>query len=189
MFDPDIERALRASLEAHQGQTRKGAPDVPYVSHPFHIALMLAQLGVESVVIQAALLHDVVEDCDGWTEERVGSEFGADVASLVGALTDPTGKSWELRKEHGIEGAASMDLRAATIKAADKLHNLSSLVAAVRAAPTPEDAWRPFSRGAAQTIAMSRRLVDTLAARVDARLGAALSATMAELETLSEASE
>ncbi len=186
MFDPDIERALRASLEAHQGQTRKGAPDVPYVSHPFHIALMLAQLGLESAVIQAALLHDVVEDCEGWTGERVAAEFGADVASLVAALTDPTGETWEVRKQHGIDGAASMDLRAATIKAADKLHNLSSLVAAIRLAPSPEEAWRPFSRSAAQTITMSRRLVDTLAARVDARLGAALSAKMAELEALSE---
>lgn len=184
MYSPGVEQALRASLAAHAGQHRKGHADLPYVSHPVHVALMLAKLGVEDVLIEAALLHDVVEDCEGWTLERVASEFGEDVHDLIAPLTDPEGESWEIRKEYGIEKAASMDVRCATVKAADKLHNLSSLVAAVHAASSAEEAWRPFSRGKETTLAMSRRLVEVLAPRVDARLGQALLDTMSELEQL-----
>lgn len=185
MYSPGVEQALRVSLAAHAGQHRKGHADLPYVSHPVHVALMLAKLGVEDVLIEAALLHDVVEDCEGWTLDRVALEFGAEVRDLIAPLTDPEGESWEIRKEYGIEKAASMDVRCATVKAADKLHNLSSLVAAVRAASSPEEAWRPFSRGMKTTLAMSRRLVEVLAPRVDARLGQALLDTMSELEQLS----
>lgn len=157
---------------------------MPYISHPVHVALMLARLDVAPVVIQAALLHDVVEDCEGWTTVRVELEFGPEVAALVATLTDPQGHSWEDRKQHSIDGAATMDVRAATVKAADKLHNLSSLVAAVKNADSPEDAWRPFSRGVAQTLRMSRQLVEALVPRVDPRLGQALRDTMAELESI-----
>lgn len=185
MYCSGIERALRVGLAAHEGQYRKGGNKVPYISHPMHVALILAQVGVEPVVIQAAILHDVVEDCEGWTKERVEAEFGAEVAGLVDMLTEPSGKPWEERKRHGVERASSMDLRAATIKAADKLHNLSSLLAAVRAAESPEEAWRPFSRGAQQTLATARDLVDALTRRVDSRLGDALRSTLDELESAS----
>ena len=185
MYSTGVEQALSASLAAHAGQQRKGNADLPYISHPVHVALMLAKLGVEDVLIQAALLHDVVEDCAGWTLDRVAKEFGQEVHDLIAPLTDPEGESWEIRKEYGIEKAASMDVRCATVKAADKLHNLSSLVAAVRAADSPAEVWQPFSRGAETTLAMSRRLVEVLAARVDPRLGQALLDTMSELERLS----
>ena len=99
----------------------------------------------------------VVEDCDGWTLARVADEFGSEVHDLIAPLTDPEGESWEIRKEYGIEKAASMDVRCATVKAADKLHNLSSLVAAVRAASSAEEAWKPFSRGKETTLAARGR--------------------------------
>lgn len=188
MYSSAVEQALQASLAAHAGQFRKGGARVPYVSHPVHVALILARVGVEPVVIQAALLHDVVEDCEGWTTERVEVEFGAEVAALVAVLTEPQGESWEARKQLGLERAATMDPRAATVKAADKLHNLSSLLAALRATSNPEDVWRSFSRGAEQTLATSRLLVEALVPRVDARLGEALLATIDALDALSDSS-
>ena len=173
-----LERAIAIAATAHTGQVDKGG--APYILHPLKVMLRMNTLE-ERIV---AVLHDVVEDCEGWTLERVASEFGEDVHDLIAPLTDPEGESWEIRKEYGIEKAASMDVRCATVKAADKLHNLSSLVAAVHAASSAEEAWRPFSRGKETTLAMSRRLVEVLAPRVDARLGQALLDTMSELEQL-----
>ena len=83
MFSDGIERALRAAFAAHEGQLRKGADDVPYATHPVHAALIVARLGGDDETIQAAILHDVVEDCEGWTLTRVEHEFGARVDRVI----------------------------------------------------------------------------------------------------------
>ncbi len=73
MFSPDVERALRMAQEAHSGQKRKGDGSVPYIVHPIHAALILARAGADEITILAGVLHDVVEDCEEWTLERVAS--------------------------------------------------------------------------------------------------------------------
>jgi (p)ppGpp synthase/HD superfamily hydrolase len=183
VFDPGIERALRAAESAHRGQSRKSA-DTPYVLHPIHSALMLARLGCASHVIQAALLHDVVEDCAhaGWDHARIEREFGPRIAGIVAELTEDKAKSWEERKRAGIEHVAHMSPDARTVKAADKLHNLSTLAAELEATQRQSDVWARFTGGRARTLAMSRALVEALAPHVDPRLGNALLAAMEEVE-------
>ena len=166
LFHPAIERALRVAFEAHEGQTRKG-DSIPYVSHPVHVALLLARAGADDVTLQAAILHDVVEDCDGWDEERIGALFGEEVRATVAHVTEVQGLSWEERKEAGVEHVARMDLRAVMVKAADKTHNMRSMAAKLDAASSAEDAWRPFTRGPAATIDMAERLVNALIARLE----------------------
>jgi (p)ppGpp synthase/HD superfamily hydrolase len=182
LFDPDIERALRLAEIAHRGQKRKGLDSVPYVVHPIHCALMLSRLGYPTHVIQAALLHDIVEDCEGWSFERVEREFGRSVAAVVAELTEDKTKSWEERKLLQVEHVASMSADALAVKAADKLHNLATLAADLEAAPDPAAIWDRFKGGRDRTLAMSRALVDALAPKVDARLGNALKLAIAELE-------
>lgn len=167
LFSPGVEAALRAALGAHEGQTRKG-DSTPYITHPFHVALLLARSGADDVTIQAGLLHDVVEDCDGWTPERVAAEFGAEVAGVVAEVTERKGESWETRKGEALAAVEGMSLRALVVKCADKLHNMRSLTARLEAAPSPEDAWRPFSRGPGQTIGEARKLVAALRGRLNA---------------------
>ena len=80
-------------------------------------------------MIIAALLHDIVEDCDPeWTIERVLREFGARVAKLVAALTIPSGefanREERLHAYHTQLFAGPPE--ALIIKLADRLHNLSS---------------------------------------------------------------
>ena len=166
LFSHGVESALRAAHDAHEGQQRKGEP-IAYVTHPYHVALLLARAGADDVTIQAALLHDVVEDCDDWTEERVGAEFGPEVANVVAELTEPQGESWEARKQGAFDLVATMSVRAVVVKAADKLHNMRSLALRLDAADDAAEAWRPFSRGPAQTIEHARRLVAALRARLD----------------------
>jgi len=177
MFSPSIEGALAAALSAHQGQLRKGS-SVPYAVHPLHVALMLARWGLDEEVIVAGLLHDVVEDCKdaGWTLERVERDFGARVAALVGELSEDKSRSWPERKRWAIDHVPHMSPQAASVKAADKLHNLQSLAADLRKAPDPDAVWKHFNGGREETLRMSRELVDALATRVEPRISRALHA-------------
>lgn len=165
LYTPETERALRVAFEAHEGQTRKGT-GLPYVTHPVHVAMLAARAGADSITIQAALLHDVVEDCDGWTMERLASEFGSEVAAVVEPLTEVKGPSWEERKLAALARVPTMCARAAAVKACDKTHNMRSLVHQLGEAATPADAWKPFSRGPEQTIDMAERLVEAVEARL-----------------------
>ncbi len=184
MFSPAVERALRAAVSAHEGQLRKGLEPVPYVTHSFHVALILARAGLDEVVLQAALLHDVVEDCEGWSLARVEREFGPDVRQIVAELTEDKTQTWHERKQGGIEKIASMSAPAISIKAADKLHNLATLAADLRAAADPELVWQRFHGGRERTLEMSTRLVAELEPRVQPELARSLREALRELQTL-----
>ena len=186
MYSPLIERALNAAIAAHAGQSRKGDGSSPYVTHPVHVALMLARFGLDEEVVAAGLLHDVVEDCPDWTVERMQAEFGAHVAGIVAQLTEDKAQSWAERKAAMIAKVPHMSPEAASVKACDKLHNLQSLVAQLREAPDPEAVWRKFTGGRDRTLAMSRELVEALALRVDARIVKALRAALQSLFEISE---
>lgn len=188
VYDEATERAIRAALDAHHGQVRRGDARVPYVAHAFHVALILARLGCAPRVLQAALLHDVVEDCDGWTVERVEREFGADVARTVAELTEDKSRTWEQRKRAQVDHVPRLSPDALAVKAADKLHNLRTLAADARGSADPDAMWSRFRGGRARTLAMSRELVDALAARCDVRLSAELRDAMHDLERTAGAS-
>ena len=184
MFSPALELALRTAIAAHEGQLRKGLEPVPYVTHSFHVALILARAGMDEVVIQAGLLHDVVEDCEGWTIELVAQKFGPDVARIVAELTEDKTKDWDERKQGQIDSIESMSAPALSIKAADKLHNLATLAAELRAAPDPALVWKRFHGGRERTLAMSTRLVAALEPRVHPDLARSLREALRELQTV-----
>jgi (p)ppGpp synthase/HD superfamily hydrolase len=186
MYSGIVERALNAAIAAHAGQSRKGDDASPYITHPMHVALMLARFGLDDDVIAAGLLHDVVEDCEGWSLERVHTEFGAHVAGIVGQLTEDKSRSWAERKQAGIEKVPHMSPEAASVKACDKLHNLHSLVNQLRAAPDAETVWAKFNGGRDRTLASSHDLVEALAQRVDPRIAKALRAALKSLYEISE---
>lgn len=181
MFSPGIERALQVAQAAHRDQTRKTG-GVPYLTHPLHVALILARTGADEATIQVGILHDVVEDCDDWDLDRVETEFGARVRAIVAELTEDKAQSWEVRKQTAIDHVPSMSREAAAVKAADKLHNLSNLLQDLRDAQDPDAVWENFSRGPSQTLAMSRALVGALVRRVDRELAEALVRALEALE-------
>ena len=184
MFSALVEQALRSAIAAHEGQMRKGLEPVPYVTHSFHVALILARAGLDEVVIAAGLLHDVVEDCEGWTTARVEREFGAEVARIVAELTEDKTRSWGERKQGQIDAVATLSAPALSIKAADKLHNLATLAADLRAAPDRELVWQRFSGGRERTLEMSARLVAELEPRLQPELARALREALRELQAL-----
>ncbi len=176
MFSHEVERALRVMMDAHDGQVRKCAANVPYVVHPIHVALMLARWGLDETTIISALLHDVVEDCEDWTRERIESEFGPRVASIVAELTEDKSLGWDERKQAAVDHVPRMSTEACAIKAMDKLHNLESILADLREAEDSADVWKSFRGGRDKTLAMAEKLVVALEKRLDPRLARALRA-------------
>jgi GTP pyrophosphokinase len=76
--------AYRFSEKAHSGQKRKSGE--AYISHPVSVACIAARFHLDSQSIQAALLHDVVEDTE-YTELEIESKFGKQVSKLVTGLS------------------------------------------------------------------------------------------------------
>ena len=62
-YSENLDAALRLAAAAHYEDMRKGS-QVPYVMHPFHVALILDRLGFHEDLVIAGLLHDVLEDAD-----------------------------------------------------------------------------------------------------------------------------
>lgn len=140
-----LKRALDLAAVWHAGQRRKypGA-DVPYVSHPAGVAIILARHGFSETVLAAAALHDVVEDTDA-TLEDVEAELGAEVASLVRDVTEEDKSlSWEERKARYLEHFRHKSWEAQAISLADKIDNFRSILVCARHYGDP---WAQFKRG------------------------------------------
>jgi len=124
---PLVGAALEKARTAHEGQVRNGSGGMPYVEHPMRVASLLDEHDYRQEVLAAALLHDVVEDSET-TLEELRTEFGDEVAGLVGALTDDESiDSYRERKTEHRERVAAADGEAMAIYGADKLTNTSTL--------------------------------------------------------------
>lgn len=182
IYSHDLERAIHVAIAAHDGQYRKNGDAIPYVVHPLQVALYLAHAGCAESAVVAGVLHDVVEDCDEWTTERVAREFGAEVASIVADLTEDKSLTWDERKQWAVDHVPSMCAGAVAVKAADKLQNLSSLLASLQSAEDQAEVWKHFKGGREKTLAASRALVDALCERAPIALIEPLRRVMADLE-------
>jgi len=126
-----IERAFAYAKMAHTGQARHTGE--PYFAHCANVGKKLAELKLPSEVIAAGLLHDVPEDTEK-TLDDLEMEFGADIRSMVGAITK-LGKVKYRGEERYAENLRKMfvamaeDVRVIFIKFADRLHNLETLYA------------------------------------------------------------
>jgi (p)ppGpp synthase/HD superfamily hydrolase len=123
-----LRQAYDVAARWHEGQVRKSG--APYVTHPLAVAILLADIGMDTTTLVAALLHDTVEDT-GLTIGEVKAEFGAEVAVLVDGVTKLDGAKWgdhaEAETFRKMILAASIDLRVLVIKIADRVHNLRTL--------------------------------------------------------------
>ena len=131
-------KALELALTAHDGQLRKSGE--PYIIHPILVAAITASISNDETMVQAALLHDVVEDTS-FDREDLEREFGEDVTHMVEGLT----KIVEIRDEELAAAgsnerlinsaltfrkmliASIKDIRVLVIKLCDRLHNMLTL--------------------------------------------------------------
>jgi (p)ppGpp synthase/HD superfamily hydrolase len=121
-------RALNFAAHKHRDQRRKGNHQAPYINHPIEVATLLATYGgiTDVAVLQAAILHDTIEDTDT-TAEELEREFGADVTALVLEMTDDMSMPSGERKRHQAARAPGLSSRAKCIKLADKIANVGDI--------------------------------------------------------------
>jgi GTP diphosphokinase / guanosine-3',5'-bis(diphosphate) 3'-diphosphatase len=124
--------AFDLAVEAHEGQRR--ATGEPYVTHPIASAQITAELGIDPIAVQAALLHDVPEDTE-FDLPDLEDRFGAEVAHMVDGVTKLSKFSTHSHEQQQAENIRKMllamaeDIRVVLIKLADRLHNMRTLYA------------------------------------------------------------
>ena len=135
MYSTDrISAAFALAALVHEKQTRKST-DIPYISHPMAVAAQVSVWGGSEDQFIAALLHDCVEDGGAQYMPVIEEHFGKHVLDLVMACSDaapqrgqPKG-AWIERKEKYIANLRSAADEVLLISAADKWHNLASILA------------------------------------------------------------
>lgn len=135
MYSTDrISAAFALAALVHEKQKRKST-DIPYISHPMAVAAQVSVWGGSEEQFIAALLHDVVEDGGAQYMPVIEEHFGKNVLDLVMACSDaapqqgqPKG-AWIERKEKYIANLRSAADEVLLISAADKWHNLASILA------------------------------------------------------------
>nr|XP_022910548.1 guanosine-3',5'-bis(diphosphate) 3'-pyrophosphohydrolase MESH1-like [Onthophagus taurus] len=112
----------------HKDQRRKDMAATPYINHPIGVAFILTNEAdvTDAAVIQAALLHDTVEDTE-CTLEEIELNFGSKVMKIVKECTSDKSLPRDVRKQQQIETAPKSSKEAKLVKLAEKLHNVRDL--------------------------------------------------------------
>ena len=133
-----LHQSYALARNAHEGQIRLSGE--PYIVHPIAVARILAEMRLDLETLQAALLHDIIEDTEV-KKSDLETEFGATVADLVDGVSKLDRLKFRDRKEAQAENFRKMvlamvqDIRVILIKLADRIHNMQTL-----------DALRPDKR-------------------------------------------
>jgi len=177
--------ALAWAATLHQSQQRK-ANSSPYVAHLLAVAALVLEHGADEDEAIAALLHDAIEDQGGHaTRQQIAERFGARVAAIVEGATESDLQPkppWRERKEAHLVRLLTADRSVQLVVAADKLHNLGSLIADY--GRLGEELWSHFRGGKVGTLWYLRAATAALT-KAPPELIARLSAGIAELERLS----
>jgi len=117
--------ALHFAADKHRDQRRKSREACPYINHPIEVAEILSRVGgvTDLATLQAAILHDTIEDTQTTAEELEG-RFGAEVRRLVEEVSDDQSLPKAERKRLQIECAPDLSPKAKLIKIADKISNV-----------------------------------------------------------------
>ena len=123
-----LQHAYGVAEHYHRGQLRKSGD--PYITHPLAVATILAEFGMDTITLVAALLHDTVEDTP-YTLDAVSADFGSEVAHLVDGVTKldkvQYGDAAQAETIRKMIVAMARDPRVLVIKLADRLHNMRTL--------------------------------------------------------------
>ncbi|TYP50373.1 RelA/SpoT family protein [Thermosediminibacter litoriperuensis] len=125
-----VRRAYEFAKNAHDGQHRVSGE--LFIFHPLEVAMILADLELDTITIAASLLHDVVEDTN-YSLEDIAKSFGSEIALLVDGVTKLSKLEYKTKEEQQAENLRKMflamakDIRVILIKLADRLHNMRTL--------------------------------------------------------------
>ncbi|AEG81499.1 hypothetical protein CULC809_00963 [Corynebacterium ulcerans 809] len=128
-LSPRLLNAINIAAVAHRNQYRKGTT-IPYVSHVFAVMNIASAMTDDEDILIACLLHDVLEDApDEFSAEQIEETFGPRVLEIVGEVTkDESLSSWQERSDAYLQHLRSASEAALCVCAADKSHNLASIL-------------------------------------------------------------
>lgn len=133
IYTPLIRKAIGYAIKVHEldiKKKRKGK-DIPYITHPFAVSLILSRVTKNDDIISAGLLHDTIEDCEPYgsvTKELLEKEFNKDVARMVDDVSEHDKTlPWFERKMAALKHIKNMRKDSLLVKSADVLHNLTEL--------------------------------------------------------------
>mgnify|MGYP006227303619 FL=1 len=122
--------AYTFAANAHDGQERMDGK--PYISHPLEVASILVEFNMDIETICAALMHDVLEDCD-IQKRNIEKIFGKDVAEIVDGVSKLGKIEFQTNQERNLSSfqkmalAMAKDVRVIVVKLADRLHNMRTI--------------------------------------------------------------
>jgi guanosine-3',5'-bis(diphosphate) 3'-pyrophosphohydrolase len=123
--------ALKFAAHKHSRQRRKDLEATPYINHPIEVAAVLSRIGgiTELPTLQAAILHDTIEDTET-TPQEIEDNFGREVLLLVLEVTDDKSLPKQERKRLQVEHAPDSSTSAKQIKIGDKICNVNEITPA-----------------------------------------------------------
>ena len=162
-----LNKAIQEAAVAHdrKAQKRKGT-NIPYITHPFMVAMILSEAGYTEDEVVAGVLHDTLEDTE-LTEDYIENLFGEHVREIVVGCTEPNrlGKSWEDRKQHTIDYLKTATSEIRTVSCADKLHNVRCMTTDY--GEIGERLWNRFRAGKDEQEWYYKGLVGSLCDRLE----------------------
>jgi GTP pyrophosphokinase len=164
-----FEAALTYAHQVHHGQVRKGS-GIPYIAHVLAVASLAMEYGADEDEAIGALLHDAAEDGGGEaTLAEIRARFGDAVADIVlgcsdSLVEDPEDKRpWRERKEHYLAHLDQASVPVCLVSAADKLHNVRTIVRDYR--EHGEEVWARFQGRRDGTLWYYETVADALVRR------------------------
>lgn len=151
---PKVRKALRLAAVQHDGQHRKDGI-TPFVIHPVEVAMIVSEYSNDEDIICSALLHDVLEDTQGCSYEKLLEDFDSKVADIVQSLTDKPlpDLAWNEKHVKYLEDLKNSSDEAILVCLADKYSNVST-------APVNQDrVW--YYRGVI-SVAKERKLTQNI---------------------------
>ena len=154
-----IIKAIEYAKKAHDGQFRKGGKGIPYIVHPLEVSNIIKERGGSIEEQVAGVLHDVVEDCVGYTLNDISNHFGTPISLLVDYVSE-SDKSlpWKERKVRYINRLKVANLGAVIVSAGDKLHNLRCTLDDVRT--DGKCNWDMFNSSASEQLWFYESLIE-----------------------------
>ena len=125
-----IQKAYTFAFYSHDGQQRRDGSN--YITHPVEVASILLELRMDPDTICAALMHDVLEDCDV-NKGNLRELFGEDVAEIVDGVSKLGKLDITARMDRDANNlqkmmlAISKDVRVVLVKICDRLHNMRTI--------------------------------------------------------------
>lgn len=168
MYSYRIEQAIKAASILHKDQSRKGPIPYPYITHLMAVALLLHDYTDNEDIIVAGLLHDTVEDTD-YTLKELEEDFGKNVRDIVSTVTEPAstsekGMSWKEQKKAYFNQLKNGTDEALLVAAADKVHNMRSVVETY--IELPDDFKNSFGGSLLERVQQYQRLSNLFNARL-----------------------